>query len=230
MFYYHFFSIPLFGGGNIKYNQKKYEKISFRKKKQKPFLYSDKKKSIKNHFLYSDKKKSIKNHFLYSDKKKSIKNHFLYSDKKKSIKNHYPILDNKLLFKKKTDSIIQIAKDYIDTPYKYGGTNKKGIDCSAFIKNIFYSHKILLPRVSYHQAKKGFFVPKKKIEKGDLLFFATGISKKINHVGMVIHVENHKSIFFIHASTSNGVTISQLYQKYWNNKFITARRILQLSK
>ncbi|WP_238784286.1 C40 family peptidase [Blattabacterium cuenoti] len=100
------------------------------------------------------------------------------------------------------------------------------------MKNIFDSHQILLPRVSYNQAKKGFFVPKKQIEKGDLLFFSTGIErKKINHVGMVIHVEKkHNSIFFIHASTSNGVIISQLYQKYWNNRFITARRILHSSK
>ncbi|WP_238783974.1 C40 family peptidase [Blattabacterium cuenoti] len=114
------------------------------------------------------------------------------------------------------------------TPYRYGGMTKTGIDCSAFIKNIFASYKISLPRISYYQAQKGFFVPKKQIEKGDLLFFATGTSKKINHVGMVIHV-SPSNIFFIHASTSNGVIISQLYQKYWNHRFIMARRILYSS-
>ncbi|WP_238785097.1 C40 family peptidase [Blattabacterium cuenoti] len=114
------------------------------------------------------------------------------------------------------------------TPYLYGGKTKTGIDCSSFIKNIFDSYKISLPRISYHQAKKGFFVPKKQIGKGDLLFFATGTSRKINHVGMVIHV-SPRNVFFIHASTSNGVTISQLYQKYWSHRFIMARRILYYS-
>ncbi|BBA17172.1 C40 family peptidase [Blattabacterium cuenoti] len=110
-------------------------------------------------------------------------------------------------------------------PYRYGGNAKSGIDCSAFIKNVFASYQIFLPRISYNQAKKGAFIPKNKIKKGDLLFFSTGISKKINHVGMVTHT-NNKNIFFIHASTSNGVIISQLYQKYWSHRFIMARRIL----
>ncbi|WP_238784913.1 C40 family peptidase [Blattabacterium cuenoti] len=127
------------------------------------------------------------------------------------------------------NSIIEKAKDYMYTPYKYGGNTKNGIDCSAFIKKVFASHKILLPRITSNQAKEGYFIPKKSIEKGDLLFFATGTSKrKINHVGMVIHVDSH-NILFIHATTSNGVTISPFYQKYWNNRFITARRILYSS-
>ncbi|MDR1805028.1 MAG: C40 family peptidase [Flavobacteriales bacterium] len=145
-------------------------------------------------------------------------------------KNYFTI--NKKLFflnKRPTDFLIEEAKDYISTPYRYGGNNKDGIDCSAFIKKVFASYKILLPRISSHQAKKGSFVSKKHIEKGDLLFFATGISrKKINHVGMVVKV-NPNNIFFIHSSTSNGVIISRLYQKYWNNRFITARRILYSS-
>ncbi|WP_235609995.1 C40 family peptidase [Blattabacterium sp. (Cryptocercus kyebangensis)] len=126
------------------------------------------------------------------------------------------------------DFLIEEAKNYMYTPYRYGGNTKNGIDCSALIKNVFASYKISLPRISSNQAKKGFLVPKKYIEKGDLLFFATGkFRKKINHVGMVIHI-SHNNIFFIHASTS-GVLISRLYQKYWKNRFITARRILYSS-
>ncbi|QIK16925.1 C40 family peptidase [Blattabacterium sp. DPU] len=168
--------------GNVESNNK-YERISFKKKKQN----------------------------IYRD----------------NSKNYFQFLNQKLFLKKKeqTESIIEKAIDYISTPYKYGGKNKNGIDCSAFIKNIFAYYKIFLPRISYNQAKIGFFVPKKQIKKGDLLFFATGTSKKINHVGMVTHISNN-NIFFIHASTSNGVIISQLYQKYWNHKFIMARRIL----
>ncbi len=146
-------------------------------------------------------------------------------------KNYFQFLNQKLFFQEQIERIIEKAKNYMYTPYKYGGNNiKTGIDCSALIKNIFASYHIFLPRISYNQAKKGSFVPKDKIKKGDLLFFSTtGISKKINHVGMVIHTSN-KNIFFIHASTSNGVIISQLYKKYWNHKFIMARRILSYSE
>ncbi|WP_185877033.1 C40 family peptidase [Blattabacterium cuenoti] len=117
------------------------------------------------------------------------------------------------------------------TPYRYGGRTKMGIDCSALIKNIFSHYKISLPRISYHQSKIGFFIPKNKIEKGDLLFFSTrtrSISNKINHVGLVIGV-NYNQIFFIHASTSHGVIISHLHQKYWDKRFVMARRILFIS-
>ncbi|WP_185858159.1 C40 family peptidase [Blattabacterium cuenoti] len=147
---------------------------------------------------------------------------------KNNSKNYFQFINQKLFFQKQIECIIKKAINYMYTPYKYGGNTKYGIDCSAFIKNIFASYKILLPRISYNQAKKGLFIPKEKIEKGDLLFFATGTSKKINHVGMVIHISNN-NIFFIHASRSNGVIISQLYQKYWNHKFIMARRILYSS-
>ncbi|WP_185852361.1 C40 family peptidase [Blattabacterium cuenoti] len=153
---------------------------------------------------------------IYCKKKKIYRN---------NSKNYFQFSNKKLFFKEQTKCIIEKAKNYISTPYRYGGSTKTGIDCSAFIKNVFASNKIFLPRISYNQAKKGFFIPKEKIEKGDLLFFSTGISKKINHVGMVIHITNN-NIFFIHASTSNGVIISQLYQKYWNHRFIMARRII----
>ncbi|AWU43806.1 NlpC/P60 family protein [Blattabacterium sp. (Cryptocercus kyebangensis)] len=147
-----------------------------------------------------------------------------YYDKK----DYFQIIKNKFFLKKKMDFLIEEAKNYMYTPYRYGGNTKNGIDCSALIKNVFASYKISLPRISSNQAKKGFLVPKKYIEKGDLLFFATGkFRKKINHVGMVIHI-SHNNIFFIHASTS-GVLISRLYQKYWKNRFITARRILYSS-
>ncbi|WP_238910928.1 C40 family peptidase [Blattabacterium cuenoti] len=162
--------------------------------------------------------------FLYGDREYNKKYERIFFRKKRNHsynkKNSFHMINN---------SIIEKAKDYMYTPYKYGGNTKNGIDCSAFIKKVFASHKISLPRITSNQAKKGYFVPKKSLEKGDLLFFSTGASKrKINHVGMVIHVDTH-NIFFIHASTSNGVTISPFYQKYWNNRFITARRILYSS-
>ncbi|WP_185871853.1 C40 family peptidase [Blattabacterium cuenoti] len=151
----------------------------------------------------------------------------LYNRKNNS-KNYFEFFNQKLFSKEQIESIIKKAKNYMFTPYRYGGTNKYGLDCSAFIKNIFSCYHIFLPRISSNQAKIGTFVPKDKIEKGDLLFFSTKLNKKINHVGMVVHISNRK-IFFIHASTSSGIIISQLYQKYWNHRFIMARRILLYS-
>lgn|GEM_PF-3745414 len=171
---------------------------------------------------------------LYGNWKYEKKYERVFFRKKNIYKNksrNYLQLINKKRYskeKKQAQYIIENAKNYMYTPYKYGGNTKMGIDCSALIKNVFASNQILLPRISHHQAMVGSFVPKEQIEKGDLLFFSTGKYRKINHVGMVIHIHNN-NIFFIHASTSNGVIISQLYQKYWINRFIMAKRILYSS-
>ncbi|XOD68940.1 MAG: C40 family peptidase [Flavobacteriales bacterium AspAUS03] len=124
------------------------------------------------------------------------------------------------------DHIIEEAKSYLGTPYRYGGNSRTGIDCSALIINVFEPYAITLPRISSKQAQDGTSIPKDQIQKGDLLFFATGRSRKrINHVGIVLDVEDD-NIAFIHASSSSGVTISWLKEIYWERRFITARRIL----
>ncbi|XCI75207.1 MAG: C40 family peptidase [Flavobacteriales bacterium] len=124
------------------------------------------------------------------------------------------------------DYIIEEVKSYLGTPYKYGGNSRTGIDCSALIINVFEPYAITLPRISSEQAQEGTFIPKDRVQKGDLLFFATGRSrKKINHVGIVLNVEDD-DMAFIHASSSSGVTISRLKETYWKRRFVTARRIL----
>lgn len=124
------------------------------------------------------------------------------------------------------DNIINTALTFSGVRYKYGGTTRKGMDCSGLLYVSFSEHDVELPRTSSRMAERGTRIRVKDIEKGDLLFFKTTRgSKRINHVGMVVTVENDE-IKFIHASTSRGVTISSLRDGFWNQAFVKATRIL----
>ncbi|MFS4494368.1 C40 family peptidase [Maribacter sp. 2308TA10-17] len=124
------------------------------------------------------------------------------------------------------DHIINTALTFSGTRYKYGGTTKKGMDCSGLLYVSFGEHDVQLPRVSYHMAEKGKRVRIGKVEKGDLLFFKTKKrARRINHVGMVVAVEGDE-IKFIHASSSRGVIVSSLREGFWNNAFVKATRVL----
>ncbi len=124
------------------------------------------------------------------------------------------------------DNIINTALTFSGTRYKYGGTTKKGMDCSGLLFVSFGEHDVKLPRVSYHMAEEGKKVKIRNVEKGDLLFFKTRKrARRINHVGMVVAVEGDE-IKFIHASTSRGVIVSSLREGYWNHAFVKATRVL----
>lgn len=104
-------------------------------------------------------------------------------------------------------------------PYKLGGTSKKGIDCSAFVQKTYIDRfGFLLPRTTSQQAQFGTAISKDTLEAGDLIFFKTGL--RTYHVGM--YIENHQ---FLHASTSQGVTLSSLKNNYWQKAYWQARRI-----
>lgn len=124
------------------------------------------------------------------------------------------------------DNIINTALTYSGTRYKYGGTTKKGMDCSGLLFVSFAKHEVQLPRVSYVMAEEGKRIRVNQVEKGDLLFFKTKRrSRRINHVGMVVAVDNNE-IKFIHASSSRGVIVSSLREGYWNAAFVKATRVL----
>ena len=124
------------------------------------------------------------------------------------------------------DNIINTALTFSGTRYKYGGTTKKGMDCSGLLYVSFGKHDVSLPRVSYHMAEEGKKVKIKNVEKGDLLFFKTRKrARRINHVGMVVAIEGDE-VKFIHASSSRGVIVSSLREGYWNHAFVKATRVL----
>lgn len=103
--------------------------------------------------------------------------------------------------------------------YKLGGDSKSGIDCSAFIRKAFEEKFDLeMPRTTELQSEVGKEISKDELEVGDLVFFRTGRSR---HVG--IYIEDGK---FMHASTSSGVTISDLGNSYFNKNYWKAQRII----
>lgn len=124
------------------------------------------------------------------------------------------------------DGILNEAFTYLGTPYRYGGSTRSGIDCSAFVLNVFGDTVgIELPRVASDQADLGDPVEKHELQKGDLLFFSNGWG--ISHVGIVQEISADGDIKFIHAATSKGVTISSLSESYWGRKYRFAKRILR---
>lgn len=125
------------------------------------------------------------------------------------------------------ETVIKKARSYTGTPYKWGGTTRSGMDCSGLLLNSFNAIDYKIPRTSAEQSKIGKKVSKGDIKPGDLVFFATGKKKrKITHVGLVTEVKGKDHIKFIHASSSVGVTESNLTSDYYKKKFRQARRIL----
>jgi len=100
------------------------------------------------------------------------------------------------------------------------------MDCSGLIYTSFLEHDISLPRTTAALQGTGDWVDLKEVNVGDLVFFATKKnSRKVNHVGIVTNVRSD-NVQFIHASTSRGVTVSSLIEKYWYFAFVQARRVL----
>lgn len=122
--------------------------------------------------------------------------------------------------------VVKNAVKFEGTKYKYGGTDRKGMDCSGLVYVSFLEEGLALPRTSRAMSLEGKRLYIKEVTKGDLLFFETNKNKKvINHVGLVVEV-NENGIYFIHSSSSRGVIISSLSESYWENNFVMARRVI----
>jgi cell wall-associated NlpC family hydrolase len=126
----------------------------------------------------------------------------------------------------KRSSIVNYAKTFEGTRYKFGGTSKKGMDCSGLVFTAFNKENIALPRISRDMAKKGKRISLSQSSEGDLVFFRTNKSRTaINHVGLVIKSQSGE-ILFIHSTTSKGVIISSLEENYWKKAFVEVRRVI----
>ncbi|MGO4707822.1 C40 family peptidase [Chryseobacterium sp. 2TAF14] len=126
---------------------------------------------------------------------------------------------------KTIDNILAEAQTYLGTPYRYGGTTRNGIDCSAFVLSVFGAAAgLTLPRVAASQSQEGEAIDKENLQKGDLIFFSHG--KRISHVGIVEDVTEEGEVKFIHAATSKGVMISSLNDSYWGPKYRFAKRVI----
>ncbi|THV62238.1 C40 family peptidase [Chryseobacterium candidae] len=124
------------------------------------------------------------------------------------------------------NDILKDAEKYIGTPYKFGGNTSSGFDCSGFTVKVFEENDFNLPRRSSDQAEAGKNIDIRDVKPGDLLFFATAGGSRVSHVGIVHDIGPDGEVKFIHASTSKGVIISSLNEKYWNKAYLHAQRVL----
>ena len=131
-----------------------------------------------------------------------------------------------IIKKNNISSVIGEARTYIGTPYKWGGNDKVGIDCSGLMVRSFESVGIKIPRTTSQQIDLGKKVSLKKSREGDLVFFAFGKSKrKVTHVGLVSKHNSTSDIDFIHASSSRGVVETQLVKDYYLKRIRKIKRV-----
>lgn len=116
--------------------------------------------------------------------------------------------------------LYRFIDDWYGVPYRYGGNNKGGIDCSGFSTRLYaavFSKTIQrTAQLQYNSSKR---VKRRKLKEGDLVFFNEG-RRKITHVGIYLH-----NAFFVHASIGGGVMISNLDDPYWERHFAGGGRM-----
>ena len=107
------------------------------------------------------------------------------------------------------------------TPYRNGGSDPAGFDCSGFVKYVFGENGVSVPRTVSEQYRAGRQVDAQALQAGDLVFFTT-VGPGASHVGIVIGGDE-----FVHAPSGAGeVRVERLSASYWSTRFVGARRVL----
>ncbi|APX93971.1 glycoside hydrolase [Halomonas sp. 1513] len=107
---------------------------------------------------------------------------------------------------------------WVGTPYRLGGEGQAGIDCSALMQHVFNdSFRMDLPRTTESQALQGSRIERSELRPGDLVFFRP--PGPYNHVGVYVG-----DGYFLHASTSQGVILSEIDNTYWQRHYWQSRR------
>jgi cell wall-associated NlpC family hydrolase len=112
------------------------------------------------------------------------------------------------------------AMRFLGVPYVFGGTSSSGFDCSGYVQHVFAMLGYHIPRTADAQYFAGKRVAGAAMVPGDLVFFQTYASGP-SHVG--IYVGNDR---FVHASSSRGVTVSSLHERYWSARYLGAKRLI----
>jgi cell wall-associated NlpC family hydrolase len=118
------------------------------------------------------------------------------------------------------NAIVVTALDLRGVPYRNGGADLDGFDCSGFTQYVFGRHGVALDRETRAQFRMGERVDPTDIEAGDLIFFST-VASGASHVAIAVGGDE-----FVHAPSSRGlVRVERLSSGYWSERFIGARRV-----
>ena len=116
-------------------------------------------------------------------------------------------------------TLFGVIENWLGTHYRMGGTTKKGIDCSALTSTLLMAvYGFAVPRTARQQYDGTEHIQKDNLKEGDLVFFNT--HGGVSHVGL--YLDND---YFVHASSSEGVTISSLNDHYYAKRFICGGRV-----
>lgn len=119
-----------------------------------------------------------------------------------------------------SSGVVRTAFAFRGTRYRYGGSSRRGFDCSGFTSHVFGRNGISLPHNAAAQFRCGTPVPKSQLKEGDLVFFQT-TRRGISHVG--IYIGNGR---FVHASSAKGrVRVDTLASGYYAQRYRGARRV-----
>jgi cell wall-associated NlpC family hydrolase len=116
--------------------------------------------------------------------------------------------------------VVRAALELRGIPYRNGGSDPSGFDCSGFVQWVFNAIGMKLPREVRDQFGVGEKVDRDEVQPGDLVFFET-VAKGASHVGLAIGNDQ-----FVHAPSSTGVVrVEKLTIAYWASRFVGAKRV-----
>jgi len=119
-----------------------------------------------------------------------------------------------------TDGVVATALALRGIPYRNGGSDPTGFDCSGLVQWVFAQHGVRVPREAREQFHLGTLIDRREVQPGDLLFFET-VSDGASHVGLAIGGDR-----FVHAPSSRGVVrVERFTATYWAARFLGARRL-----
>ena len=121
-----------------------------------------------------------------------------------------------------SDEVMSKVIEYLNIPYVWGGTSKRGFDCSGFVQNVMYQALgIMLPRTSYEQSNVGESVEKDELKFGDLIFFDTMNKGRVSHVGIYL-----SDGYFAHSGSKTGVIVASLNSDFYARTYLKAKRVI----
>ncbi len=159
-------------------------------------------------------RKAAESRAIHFQNKRIISEYYIVSPK------DYPIPDTPGKSAGFRQSLVETAERFLGTDYRYGGTNSNtGFDCSGLVMTVYKLNGLQLPRTSREQYYSGKDVNKDDLKPGDLVFFRTGSSGQVSHVGLIADGDR-----FIHAPGRNKpVRYARLSDGYFRERFVGAR-------